>query len=267
MLKSLDAILNTGIRIAIGAYTTTPIQSLLVDIVQLPLNLRSQMQGMIYGLKILSFEKHPLSEEMKQNEETNNIRALINNRNDMHWTISDRLQAAQKCFYAHKNLFKSRLLNRTIKLRIYKTIIQPVLTYSCESWTMTKNDERSLKIFERNILRKIFGPKIDENHEYRRRTNAELEELINGQNVIKAIKSQRLRWAGHVVRMTDDRMPKRIFDATPYNTRARGRPRSRWLDEIEEDCRKIGVQRWRVIAQDRSEWRKIVNEVKAHPEL
>ncbi|XP_055375383.1 uncharacterized protein LOC129608083 [Condylostylus longicornis] len=76
-----------------------------------------------------------------------------------------------------------------------------------------------------------------------------------------------LRWSGHVSRMPEHRAQKRILDARPYNTRARGRPRSRWLDGIETDCRRIGVHDWRAATQSLEVWRKIVNEVKAHQEL
>lgn len=190
--------------------------------------------------------------------------ALIHNKNDMHLTINDRIQAAQKCFYAYNKLFKSRLLNRSIKLRMYKTLIQPTLTYSCETWTLTAGDEEKLKIFERKLLRKIFGPKINEEGEYEIRSNQELDDLIQGQNIVKKIKAQRLRWAGHAMRMSEDRKQKRIMEATTYNTRARGRPRYRWIDGVENDCRSLGINRWRQVALDRSIWRNIVNKGKAH---
>jgi len=69
---------------------------------------------------------------------------------------------------------KSRALNRSLKLKIYKTLIRPAVTYGCEAWTLTNRNEQQLRIFERKILRKIFGPVQDENRLWRIRKNHEL---------------------------------------------------------------------------------------------
>lgn len=197
----------------------------------------------------------------------NYLGAVINNKNDMHIAINERLQAAQKTFYAHLKFFKSRLTSRSLKMRLYKTVVLPVLTYSCETWALTLADEEKLRVFERKIIRKIYGPVRDEEGAFRRRSNQEIEMILNGQDVVRFIKTQRLRWAGHVARMPDNRAQKRILNAAPYNTRRRGKPRTRWLDGVEYDCRKVNIDSWRQVAQDRSEWRKKVNEVKAHTGL
>ena len=82
--------------------------------------------------------------------------------------------------------------------------------YGVEAWTLAKKEEQALLIFERKIFRIICGPKY-ENGERKSRTNRELEEMSRGENIVKWIKGQRISWLGHLERMEEDRMPKKIF--------------------------------------------------------
>jgi hypothetical protein len=91
-------------------------------------------------------------------------------------------------------------------------------------------DENALRIFERKILRKIYGPVL-QNGEFRIRYNEELNELIKGEDIVIFIKAQRLQWLGHVERMNEMAMPKRMLQGTIYTTRKRGRPRLGWLED------------------------------------
>ena len=88
-------------------------------------------------------------------------------------------------------------IRRETKLKIYHSLIRPIVAYGSEVWTMTVVDEKSLRIFERNILRKIYGP-VREGENWRIRSNAELQHLIHERDLVKFIKSQRIRWLGHV---------------------------------------------------------------------
>jgi len=121
----------------------------------------------------------------------------------------------------------SRALNRSLKLKIYKTLIRPVVTYGCEAWTLTSQNEQQLRIFERKILRKIFGPVKDEDGFWRIRKNHELDELIGNADIVRFIKSRRIAWLGHVMRMDGMRIPRRILEWKPIDRRIRGRPRKR----------------------------------------
>jgi len=131
------------------------------------------------------------------------------------------IKMASKCYYAHRNLLKSNLLTRTVKLKIYKTLIRPVLTYGCEAWTLRNEDCQRIATFERRILRRIFGPNKEEDGSYRSRYNAELEALANGKTVIRFVKSQRLRWLGHLIRIPENRAVKKIFQLKMFGTRRR----------------------------------------------
>ncbi|KAJ4428772.1 hypothetical protein ANN_25765 [Periplaneta americana] len=101
-------------------------------------------------------------------------------------------------------LLSSSLLSRNLIFRIYKTVILPVVLYGCETWTLTLREERRLRVFENKVLRKIFGAKRDEvTGEWRKLHNAELNALYSSPDIIRNIKSRRLRRAGHVARMED----------------------------------------------------------------
>jgi len=90
----------------------------------------------------------------------------INNRNNMHNEIKLRIASGNKGYYALAKLFKSKLLSRKSKEYLYSSFLRPVLTYGCETWSVTKGDEEKLNIFERKVLRRIYGP-VFENGEYR----------------------------------------------------------------------------------------------------
>jgi len=99
------------------------------------------------------------------------------------------------------------ILSRATKIRLFKTLIRPVVTYGAETWTMTKKEEQVLFIFERKIFRRIYGLKYEDG-EWKSRTNRELEELSEGETIVKWIKGQRISWLGHLERMEENRMPK-----------------------------------------------------------
>ena len=95
-------------------------------------------------------------------------------------------------------------------MQIYQTLRRLVVTYGSETWTLTKSDENLLRIFERKILRKIYGP-IQEGDMWRIRDNEELNRSINGKDIVKFIKPQRIRWLGHVKRMEVEAMPRKMM--------------------------------------------------------
>lgn len=107
----------------------------------------------------------------------------------------------------------------------------------------------------------------NEDNYYRIRFNHELLELMGNEDIVKFIKAQRLRWAGHLERMDEGRAPRRASEMVCMTMRRRGRPRSRWREEVENDLKRMSVDNWRGMARDKCEWRRIVLQAKAHPEL
>jgi len=98
------------------------------------------------------------------------------------------------------------------------TLIRPVVSCGAEGWTLTKKEEQTLLIFERKIFRRIYGPKY-ENGDWKSRTNRELDEMSKGEIIVKWIKGQRINWLGHLERMEEDRMPRKIFTQELEGTR------------------------------------------------
>jgi hypothetical protein len=100
----------------------------------------------------------------------------------------------------------SRLLSKNLKIRIYKTIILPVVLYGCETWSLTLREKHRLRVFENRVLRRIFEPKKDEvTGEWRKLHNEKLRDLYASPSIIRIIKLRRTRWAGHVARMREKR--------------------------------------------------------------
>jgi hypothetical protein len=134
----------------------------------------------------------------------------------------------------------SSLLSRSVKIKIHRTIILPVVLYGCETLSLTLREECRLRVFENRVLRRIFGPKRDEvTGEWRRLQNKDLYALYLP-NIIRVIKSRRLRWAGYVACMGDRRGTYRALLGKPEEWRPLGRSRHRWEDNIKMDLREVG---------------------------
>jgi hypothetical protein len=127
---------------------------------------------------------------------------------------------------------------------------------------LTKRDEQHLRIFEHRILRKIFAPVQNEDGSWRIRMNYELNELIGNADIVRFIKSRRIAWLGHVMRMDDKTTPKRILQWKPIGMRTRGRPRKRWIAGIEEDLQIMGVRWWKSNVKKEQNGRKSLRRLK-----
>ena len=158
----------------------------------------------------------------------------------------------------------SRLLTKNLKNKIYRTIILPVVLYGCETWSLTLWEERKLRVFENMVLRRIFGPRRDEvTGDWRRLHNKELNDLYSSPNIVRVIKSRRMRWAGHVAHMGDERKVYRVLVGKLEGRRPLGRPRCGWVDNIRMDLHEVGCgyMDWIGLAHDRDRWRTLVSAV------
>jgi hypothetical protein len=157
------------------------------------------------------------------------------------------------------------LLSKKLKMKIYRTIIFPVVLYGCENWSLTLREERRLRVFENRVLRRIFGPKRDEvTGEWRKLHHEELSDLFSIPNILWVVKSRRMRWAGHVARMGEGRGVHRVLVGNPEGKRPLRRPRRRWEDNIKTDLQEVGesCRNWMELAQDRDRWRTLVGTVR-----
>jgi hypothetical protein len=126
-------------------------------------------------------------------------------------------------------------------------------------------EKRRLRVFENRVLRRVFLPKRDEvTGECRKLHNEELNDLYSLPNIVRAVKSRRMRWVGHVARMGEERVVHRVLVGKPEGKRPLGRPRPRWEENIKKDLQEVGVGcgDWIESAQDRDRWRALVSMVK-----
>ena len=131
------------------------------------------------------------------------------------------------CYYSPEKILSSHLLSKKLKVNIYKAIILLVVLYGCETWSLTLKEELRLRVLENKVLRKIFGAKKDKiTGEWRKLHNAELQALYSSPNIIRSLKSRRLRWAGHVAQMEQSRNAYRVLVGKPEGKRPLGRPKA-----------------------------------------
>jgi len=149
-----------------------------------------------------------------------------------------RISLGNRAFHANQDLFKSKLLTKKSKLRMYQTLVRPVVTYACETWVLKENTKTKLRVFERKVLRRIYGPIKESDGTWRIKSNEGLNRLIGNKNIINYIKAQRLAWFGHVHHMPDNSMVKKSIWWSPALTRSLGRPKNRWEDDVKSDINK-----------------------------
>jgi hypothetical protein len=131
----------------------------------------------------------------------------------------------QNCMHGE---IKSRLNSGNVKVKIYKTIILPAVLYGCETRSLTLREEHRLRVFGKRVLRRIFGPKRNEvTGEWRKLHSEELHNLYLSANIIRQNKSRRMRWAGHVARMGEERKVYKVLVGKPDGKKPLRRPRRR----------------------------------------
>ena len=126
----------------------------------------------------------------------------LTDQNSIQEEIKSRLKSRNACYHSVQNLLSSSLVPKNLKIKIYRTIILPVVLCGCETWLLTLREEHRLRVFENRVLRRIFGAKRDGvTGEWRKLHNEELNDLYCSPNIVRVIKSRRMRWADHVAHM------------------------------------------------------------------
>ena len=159
---------------------------------------RDQMAGQNHSVKIDS-------NSFEGVEEFKYLGTTLTNQNCIQVEVNSRLKLGNACYHSVQKLLSSRLLSKKLMIKIYRTIILPVILYGCESWSLTLREERRLRVFENGVLRRIFGPKRDEVTGEWRKLHNELKGLYSSPNIVGVIKSRRMRWVGHVARMGEEK--------------------------------------------------------------
>jgi hypothetical protein len=178
---------------------------------------------------------------------------ILNEDNNNQIDLQERIENANKTYFMLQKFFKNKNISRNLKLRLKNTIIDKTLTYASETWTLTKRDRKQLNVFERKVYRRILGPVYNsEKQNWRILTNKEIYASVKKPTIIETVRLNRLCWFGHVQRMEENRIRKRVLYMNLGTTRLRGRPRNRWQDEVREDGRIVGGEGWQEKVHDRN---------------
>jgi hypothetical protein len=148
------------------------------------------------------------------------------------------------------------VISKRTKVVIYKTIHIPIVTYSSESWAMNSNTQSAIQACEMRFLIKIEGKTRRD-----RIRNKIIREIVGVQSTQEYVKRSQLRWYGHVNRMDDKRIVKRVYEAREIGKRSRGRPRKTRKEGLQEVTRKKGVT-WKEVERtikDREKWKALWN--------
>ena len=179
---------------------------------------------------------------------------------------SSRLCKARAVFgnYKLSGVWKSSILRKSTKIRIFKSNVIAVLLYGCESWRMTKGDEAKLDTFQHKCLRrllKIYWPMRVSNEEVHRRANTE--------TIGELVRKRRWTWIGHVLRMDNSCLPRFALSWVPEGKRKRGRPKEKWRGTVEKERMAMGFNSWveaGLVAANRVSWRSMISGPILHTE-
>ena len=143
--------------------------------------------------------------------------------------MQERLKMLNKTYFTLQKFSKNKNISKKQKLRLKNTVIDKVLTYASETWTLKERDRKQLNVFETKVYRRILGPVYDnEKENWRILTDKEIYASLKIPTIIEKIRLNSLRWFGHVQRMEGNRILKRVLYMNLGTTRFRGRPRNRW---------------------------------------
>jgi hypothetical protein len=170
---------------------------------------RSQKLGQKYGIKIANRSFEDVA-KLKY------LGTILTDQNCMQEEIKSRLNSGNACYHSVQCLLSCRPLSRNLKVKLHRTVILPVVLYGYETWSLTLREEHRLKVFENRMLRRIFGTRRDEvTGEWRKLHNGEPHNLYTSPDIIRQIKSRRMRWAGHVACMGEGRNAYRLLVGKP----------------------------------------------------
>jgi hypothetical protein len=142
--------------------------------------------------------------------------AKLMDQNCINEEIKSRLNSGNACYHSVQSPLSSYLLSRTVKVKTHKIVIVLVVLYWCETWSHTLKEKHRLRVSENRVLRRIFGPKMDEvTAEWRKFHSEELHNFYSSLTIIRQIKSRRMRWAGHVACMGEKKKVYKVLVGEP----------------------------------------------------
>ena len=203
--------------------------------------------------------KKPVTIKGKDVEDVESFTYLgskVTSDGDCEVEVKARLTKARHAFASLRPIWRSKQYSIHTKLRLYRSNVLSILLYCAETWKMTRSIINSIEVFQNRCLRRLFNiywpNKI---------SNEDLLKKASMQPLTQEVKRRRWRWLGHVLRMSQDAIPRIALKWTPAGKRPRGRPRETWRRTIDRERLEQGWS-WghlQKIAQDRSEWRVLVD--------
>ena len=178
----------------------------------------------------------------------------INNTGNAQDEIRVRIGKAGAAFGKIEHILKSKNMSLKTKLNLYSATVLSVLLYGSETWHLYAADGKRLNAFHQRCLRRMLKVSYMEHV-----TNIEILKRTGQRELTEILRERRLRWFGHVVRMGEERIPKRVLNWIPPGRRKRGRPRLSWRGTLEGDLKKLDIT-WKEaedLALQRDQWRRV----------
>ena len=170
--------------------------------------------------------------------------------------LKNRISKARGAFVRLKKTWRSSNISRKTKLKLFKTLVVPVILYGCETWKMNKGDNKVLDVFQNKCLRQILRIRWEEHV-----TTEELHKNADTKPLSVEVKRGRWKMIGHILRQDRNNHSNIAMTWAPEGKRKKGRPKTTWRRTVEKERREAGWSSWdeaRVTAADRNEWRNSV---------
>ena len=191
--------------------------------------------------------------QLKQVETFKYLGVTISAKGDSEEAVRARVRAAWMRWREISGVICDKKMPRKLKVRLYKTVIRPIILYGAETWTMNKKEEKILETTEMRMLRRIRGVTRTD-----RMRNQDLRNELGISNIKDKVREKRLGWYGHVQRMEEDNQVKKIVKMEVAGKRPRGRPRARWMDRVQRDMQDLRIAP--EDALDRDFWKKRISD-------
>jgi hypothetical protein len=170
--------------------------------------------------------------------------SLVNKDNAIEEEIKERIMIGTKALHMNAALLKGKLISKSAKLRQYNSVIKPTATYACETRVLKEYDGGKLLAFENKILKKMYGPYREKDYTWKISRNGESYRVTGKRNIINFNRSHWLRWFGHVHRMDNKRLVRKIYKWKPLGTRTASRPKHKWEDDVMTDLQLLKIKNW-----------------------
>ena len=198
------------------------------------------------------------SEKIEEVQSFKYVGGIITANGEMREEIEQRIKAAGMAFGGlRRQLFGDKKMAISVKLKIYDSLILAILLYGSETWNVRAEETRKLETFHMNCLRCMSGRSKRE-----KIRNVVIRKMLKQTTIQSMMRRRRLRWLGHVRRMSDERWPKQMMHAwIEDETRPRWKPKQRWRDVVNKDLEELGLKdRWFEMAAQREEWRSAIQK-------